>query len=86
MELQGPAQHKGGQEEETNSNKPRSGSMDQKYMGQNRINEKMKKKIQAWAIVAVVGALYFAVAVMVAIERNQPKFELCPLCGQEVKP
>ena len=59
--------------------------MDQKYMGQIRISEKMKKKIQTWMIVVVIGAIYFGVAVMVAIERNQPKFEQCPLCGQEVK-
>ncbi len=51
-----------------------------------KINEHLKKRIQIWSIVAVVGALYFAVAVMVAIERNTPKFSLCPLCGQEVKP
>lgn len=55
-------------------------------MGTNKIDENMKKKLRVWAIVAVIGALYFGVAVMVAIERERPKFELCPLCGQEVKP
>lgn len=50
------------------------------------MNEQIKKKIRCWLIVAVIGALYFAVAVLVAIERNKPKFNLCPLCNQEVQP
>jgi hypothetical protein len=60
--------------------------MGQKFMGQNTMNELITKKIRCWSIVIVIGALYFAAAVLVAIERNKPKFNICPLCNQEVQP
>lgn len=40
------------------------------------------KKLPAIIAVTAVAILYLGVAVMVWLERNNPNFEICPLCGK----
>jgi hypothetical protein len=47
------------------------------------MKDNTQNKVRNWIIIAVIAVVYIAVAVMVAVERNEPNFQLCPLCGEE---